>query len=116
MLKTDVELEMQDIAEFEFYLLEELSFLTVVFHPFMPLDKFSHEFQLDKPCLQAAWMVVNDTYKTDLLLNYPPHLIALAAIYITVAVDLDGPYDRKNAGRNDVVRLIAEMNVDMVEV
>lgn len=30
--------------------------------------------------------IVNDTYKMDLILVHPPHLIALACIYIASAV------------------------------
>ncbi|EYU39219.1 hypothetical protein MIMGU_mgv1a022737mg [Erythranthe guttata] len=31
---------------------------------------------------QLTWGLVNDTYKMDLILTYPPHLIALACLYI----------------------------------
>ena len=34
-------------------------------------------------CLQMAWEIVNDSYRLDLPLLYPPYLIAIAAIYIT---------------------------------
>ncbi|KAK4409178.1 Cyclin-C1-2 [Sesamum angolense] len=30
----------------------------------------------------VTWAIVNDTYKMDLILIYPPHLVALACIYI----------------------------------
>ncbi|KAF8665674.1 hypothetical protein AX16_000127 [Volvariella volvacea WC 439] len=34
--------------------------------------------------LQHAWFIINDTYRSDLCLLYPPHLIAIAAIYLTL--------------------------------
>ncbi|KAJ7041179.1 cyclin-like protein [Mycena alexandri] len=43
------------------------------------------EGQLELPPngLQTAWFIVNDTYRSELCLLYPPHLIAVAAIYLT---------------------------------
>ncbi|KAJ6544262.1 cyclin-like protein [Mycena capillaripes] len=43
------------------------------------------EGQLELPPngLQTAWFIVNDTYRSELCLLYPPHLIAITAIYLT---------------------------------
>lgn len=41
---------------------------------------------LSDTTLQMAWFIINDTYRTDLILLYPPYIIALAAIYITVVL------------------------------
>ncbi|KAJ6579550.1 cyclin-like protein [Mycena vulgaris] len=43
------------------------------------------EGQLELPPngLQTAWFIVNDTYRSELCLLYPPHLIAIAALYLT---------------------------------
>ncbi|CEH14915.1 CDK8 kinase-activating protein cyclin C [Ceraceosorus bombacis] len=38
--------------------------------------------ELDDAALQYAWFVLNDTYRTDIGLLYPPHLIAIAALYL----------------------------------
>ncbi|KAJ7476973.1 cyclin-like protein [Mycena galericulata] len=42
------------------------------------------EGQLELPPngLQTAWFIVNDTYRSELCLLYPPHLIAIAALYL----------------------------------
>ncbi|PIN26175.1 hypothetical protein CDL12_01082 [Handroanthus impetiginosus] len=34
---------------------------------------------------QLTWGLINDTYKMDLILIHPPHLIALACMYIASA-------------------------------
>lgn len=34
----------------------------------------------------ASRFIINDTYRTDIILLYPPYIIALAAIYITVVL------------------------------
>ncbi|PWN31665.1 cyclin-like protein [Meira miltonrushii] len=39
--------------------------------------------QLDRQSqIRMAWFVLNDTYRTDVLLLYPPHLVAVAAIFL----------------------------------
>ncbi|KAL1663234.1 cyclin-like protein [Schizophyllum commune] len=40
--------------------------------------------QLAEGALQTAWLIINDTYRSELCLLYPPHLIAVAAIYLTL--------------------------------
>jgi len=45
----------------------------------MPLPRLE---ELDEQVLQMAWFVLNDTYRTDVLLLYPPHLVAVAAIFL----------------------------------
>lgn len=39
---------------------------------------------LDDRTLQLAWLIINDTYRTDVCLLYPPFLIAIAAIYLSL--------------------------------
>ncbi|KAH9728720.1 Cyclin-C1-2 [Citrus sinensis] len=58
--------EVKDILEMEMKILEALNYYLVVFHPYRSL-------------VQG---ILNDTYKMDLILVHPPHLIALACIYI----------------------------------
>ncbi|KAF8574447.1 cyclin-like protein [Ramaria rubella] len=41
------------------------------------------KLELQEPALQMAWFIINDTYRFELCLLYPPHLIAIAAIYLT---------------------------------
>lgn len=48
--------------------------------------------------------IVNDTYKTDLILVHPPHLIALACIYIASVLK-----EKENTGWFEELRV--DMNV-----
>ncbi|KDR74307.1 hypothetical protein GALMADRAFT_227379 [Galerina marginata CBS 339.88] len=41
------------------------------------------QLELTPAALQTAWSIINDTYRSQLCLLYPPHLIAIAAIYLT---------------------------------
>ncbi|KLO17490.1 cyclin-like protein [Schizopora paradoxa] len=33
--------------------------------------------------IQMAWFLINDTYRSNICITYPPHLIAIAALYLT---------------------------------
>ena len=120
------------LAEMEFYLLEELEFDLILYHPYRSLvaiyDSVRYKAstnapakaalglglgladevgqrglrtdaeneagladapeleELDDQALQMAWFVLNDTYKTDIPLAYPPHLIAIASIWLALVL------------------------------
>ena len=88
----------------------------IVFHPYQPIMLYIKDLALPNDgrtiFLQNAWMLVNDTYKSDLPLLYPPHMIALAVIYFTAAmqeemvmksVDFGAWFARFNVDLNDVI-------------
>ncbi|EJD05692.1 cyclin-like protein [Fomitiporia mediterranea MF3/22] len=37
--------------------------------------------------IQNAWFLINDTYRSDICLVYPPHLIAIAALYLVCVLN-----------------------------
>ncbi|KAK9249286.1 cyclin-like protein [Lipomyces tetrasporus] len=81
------------LAECEFYLIEELDSYLIVHHPYRSLIQLSKALGasgvnvgLSSDEMQTAWSVINDSYITDLPLLYPPHVIALTAIYISVVL------------------------------
>ncbi|PPQ82834.1 hypothetical protein CVT25_009209 [Psilocybe cyanescens] len=41
------------------------------------------QLEFTPAAFQTAWSIINDTYRSQLCLLYPPHLIAIAAIYLT---------------------------------
>nr|GAT54475.1 predicted protein [Mycena chlorophos] len=101
------------LAEMEFYLVDDLECDLTVFHPYRTLlalcksveDDESEagevgvgvsveeserywgtgqgQLELPPAGLQNAWFIINDTFRSELCLLYPPHLIAIAAIYLT---------------------------------
>ncbi|KIK42115.1 hypothetical protein CY34DRAFT_84145 [Suillus luteus UH-Slu-Lm8-n1] len=107
------------LAEMEFYLVADLECDLTVFHPYRTLLAIckkessndlqteagevgvgvddgprywgSGDGQLELPddAFQLAWSIINDTYRSDLCLLYPPHLLAITALYL--AVVLHGP-------------------------
>ncbi|KAF9078755.1 cyclin-like protein [Rhodocollybia butyracea] len=44
------------------------------------------KLELSEGALQTAWFIINDTYRSELCLLYPPHLIAITAIYLTLVL------------------------------
>lgn len=75
----------KQIWECEFYLLELIDCCLVVFHPYRPLIQYVKDISQSETggdLLSTAWNVVNDTYRTDVILLYPPFLIALASLHI----------------------------------
>ena len=76
------------LAEMEFYLLEELDCDLVVFHPYATLAALARapDTPLDGNTLQMAWLVVNDMYRTELPLQYPPYVLAVASVYLALVL------------------------------
>lgn len=117
------------LAEMEFYLLEEMEFDMILFHPYRSLiglyDTYGNRAagkegngglggemeafgvirglssveekeaagerrvklgEFDEQVLQMSWFVLNDTYKTDIVLMYPPYLVALASVYLALTL------------------------------
>lgn len=83
------------LAEFEFYLIEEMDMYLVLHHPYRSLiqirnflesSSLTFAFTLGKDEMQHAWSLLNDSYITDLHLLFPPHIIAMAAIYISIVL------------------------------
>ena len=65
---------------------------------------------------QYAWFIVNDSYRTDVSLLYPPHMIALAAIYITVVLNHADFTPGSIGDRTDMRQWFADLNVDMESI
>ncbi|SPO31430.1 related to SSN8 - DNA-directed RNA polymerase II holoenzyme and SRB subcomplex subunit, cyclin C homolog [Ustilago trichophora] len=130
------------LAEMEFYLLEEMEFDMIIFHPYRSLialfDAYgcskdgggangglgmeSEAFgvikgltgveerdaaeglmgggvrlaEFDDQVLQMCWFVLNDTYKTDIPLMYPPYMVALASLWLALTLHTPS-YERINS-------------------
>lgn len=71
----------ETVLECELHLLEAMNFDMIVFHPYRQLQLYLMDAGggLEEECLQTAWSIVNDSYRLDLCLYYPPYMIALAA-------------------------------------
>ncbi|XP_047270171.1 cyclin-C1-2 isoform X2 [Capsicum annuum] len=73
--------EIKDILDMEMKVLEALNYNLVIYHPYRSLSQFLRDAGMTD-ATQLTWGLINDTYKMDLILIHPPHLITLACIYI----------------------------------
>ncbi|KAJ2846503.1 RNA polymerase II holoenzyme cyclin-like subunit, partial [Coemansia erecta] len=78
--------DIPDIAECESYLLEEMKFYLVAYHPYQVL------------------------IETDLALVYPPHVIAVASLFLSRVVD------QGNMSDIEAQQWFADLNVDITDV
>lgn len=108
---TDFQYHISQVWECEFYLLELLDCCLVVYHPYRPLVQYVNDINIllsDKETLlPIAWSFVNDSYRTDAILLYPPYQIALACLHMACVV------------QNVEARVkdwFAELNVDIEKI
>lgn len=123
------------LAEMEFYLLEELDCDLVVFHPYATLAALARapDTPLDGNTLQMAWLVVNDMYRTELPLQYPPYVLAVASVYLALVLQPQsaqtlraglaarasppaGSESPPPVPADDAVALLARLNVSLTAV
>lgn len=97
----------QMILECEFFLLENMDCCLVIFQPYRPLVQFCQDLGqgLEDSLLPVAWKFVNDSFRTDVCLLYPPFQIALAALHM--AAVLHG---------KDLRSWFSELSVDMEKI
>ena len=87
---------------FERMMLEDVQFDTCFNHPYRFVIVFAKAlngnalfnvlffYSFDKGqkhVAEKAWKIVDDSYTTTLCIQYPPHTIALAALYIAYRID-----------------------------
>ena len=97
--------KMNHLLECEFYLLELMDCCLIVYHPYRPLFQYVQDMGQEDILLSLAWRIVNDTYRTDLCLLYPPFMIALACLHVACVVQ-----------QNDARQWFAELSVDMEKI
>jgi cyclin C len=74
------------LAECEFWVISEMNSYLIVHHPYRMLKELGPILQLTSEETNTSWQVINDSCITDLPLIYPPHVIALTAIFFSVVL------------------------------
>jgi cyclin C len=88
-VRTWPEVGVQDtskIGECEFALISTLSSRLILHHPYRALSELQGTLGLTSEESGLAHSIINDSYNTDLALLYPPHVIAIAAIFLAVVL------------------------------
>eukprot|EP00026_Physarum_polycephalum_P005598 Phypoly_transcript_05633.p1 GENE.Phypoly_transcript_05633~~Phypoly_transcript_05633.p1 ORF type:complete len:246 (+),score=19.19 Phypoly_transcript_05633:3-740(+) len=66
--------DMNHILECEFYVLEELDFCLLVFHPYRSLQPYLADLNMESS-LDSVWSIVNDSYRTDVSFSFSSSLL-----------------------------------------
>ncbi|KXJ86711.1 RNA polymerase II holoenzyme cyclin-like subunit [Microdochium bolleyi] len=74
------------LGECEFFLISEMSSHLIVHQPYRTLTQLQTEFALSQEEISLSLSVINDHYMTDLPLHYPPHIVALTAILLSLVL------------------------------
>eukprot|EP00761_Pharyngomonas_kirbyi_P008986 gb/GECH01009001.1/.p1 GENE.gb/GECH01009001.1/~~gb/GECH01009001.1/.p1 ORF type:complete len:292 (+),score=51.91 gb/GECH01009001.1/:1-876(+) len=111
----------QDILDCECYLMEEMDFDLIIFHPYRSFNNMmssSLEQYISQrngsleDFRQNSWTLLNDSYHTDACLMYPPYIIALTVVYmsgIITRVDMRAWFDGINVDMKKIGDLTQEM-------
>lgn len=74
-----------DVLRAEVELLQHLDFNLLVFHCYGDIERFVKDAEVPD-ALKCAFAVANDSYRTDLCLVHPPHIIALACVRVAAQI------------------------------
>ncbi|KAK3623106.1 RNA polymerase II holoenzyme cyclin-like subunit [Elasticomyces elasticus] len=74
------------LGECEFALISTLQSRLILHHPYRALGDLQGVFGLGTEEAGLATSIINDSYATDLPLLYPPHIIAITAIFLAVVL------------------------------
>lgn len=117
------------VTEFEFYLIEELQSYLIVHHPYRSMEQIvqalnepAYNLKLSPDDIQNCWSLINDSYITDIHLTSPPHIIAMACVFIAVSTQGDKSIksmisqEAMTSQQETFNRFMAESQVDLEEV
>ena len=74
------------LGECEFGIISELNSQLIVHHPYRTLQDLAPKFGLTQDETSLSSSIINDHYLTDLPLLYPPHVIAVTAIFLSLVL------------------------------
>lgn len=92
------------VYDYEFKMIAALEFDLIIFHPYRPMLQYCTDGGMSD-LLPMAWPILNDSYRTDASLRYPPYLIAIACIFIAATMS-----DR------DVTEWLKKLNIELQEL
>ena len=85
----------------------------IIHHPYRSLQHVATLLGLAHTDLVVAWTIINDTYASDLPLLYPPHILALTAIYMAFFAPSRLVKPSSSTSQTKIVEWYAQSGVDM---
>lgn len=104
------------VLECEFYLLEMMDCCLILYHPYRPLTQYVQDWREKDIILPVAWHVINDSYRTDIPLLYPPHQIAIACLHMACVITQQDIYKTWFAELNTDFDKILEITRHMLNL
>ncbi|KAI4151678.1 MAG: hypothetical protein LQ341_000853 [Variospora aurantia] len=78
--------DVSKLGECEFILISEMNSQLIIHHPYRTLQQLQARLSLSQDDISLAWSIINDHYLTDLPLLVAPHVVAIAAIFLALAL------------------------------
>ena len=78
--------DVSKLGECEFYLISEMNSQLIIHHPYRTLLDLQSTLSMAQDDTSLALSIINDHYMTDLTLLYPPHVIAVTAIFLALTL------------------------------
>ncbi|MCJ1465869.1 RNA polymerase II holoenzyme cyclin-like subunit [Pseudocyphellaria aurata] len=78
--------DVSKLGECEFSLISEMNSQLIVHHPYRTLQELQGTLSMAQEDVSLAWSILNDHYLTDLPLLFPPHVIAVTAIFLALTL------------------------------
>ncbi|KAG2442738.1 hypothetical protein HXX76_002820 [Chlamydomonas incerta] len=104
--------DVKDLLDMEMVLLEDLDFNLIVFSPYRDLVTYLADSGVETPCAQRAWGALNDSYRSDVNLLYPPHVVALGCLCLAAgscSVDLAAWLSKLNVDLGQVAAVVTDL-------
>lgn len=67
-------------------MISEMSSQLIIQHPYRTLTELQSSLSMAQEDGSLAWSIINDHYLTDLPLLFPPHIIAVTAIFLAITL------------------------------
>jgi cyclin-C len=78
--------DVSKLGECEFFLISEMNSQLIVHHPYRTLQDLQSPLNMAQEDVTLAWSVINDSYLTDIPLIFPPHIMAVTAIFLALTL------------------------------
>ena len=75
---------MAKLGECEFFLISEMNSQLIIHHPYRTLHDLQNTLHMAQEDVPLAWSIINDSYLTDIPLLFPPHVMAVTAIFLAL--------------------------------
>ena len=78
--------DISKVGECEFFLISEMNCQLIVHHPYRTLTDLQTDLNISQDEVTLSWSIINDHYMTDIALLFPPHVMAVTAIFLALVL------------------------------